>query len=590
MSALTTQQQNQSPLAAFLGKLASTEQVQAVVSRHITTEKVVALITSEAARSPQLAEAAKTSIGRKSLVSFFMLATQLGLEPGAARGLLYPTPRRVHGKWTVLPVIGYKGYCELARRSKQIVRLNANVFYGEEIERGLVNVSYEPPMVEHAWHPDVEKRDEDIVGAYAIAKLTTTDEPVIIVLNRADIEKSRRLGAANGPWKSHYAAMARKTAIRRLLTGGLVPLGAELNTAVSEDIVAEDRPLAHVHVDLDIIEEEAMPAPAIEVSSAAVIEGPAVEEDPEPVAKVTTSTGEVIDIVAEDIEDKPEPEAKPEPKPEPKPGTMGSRMAGALPEVPTLNELPPAPKLAAPSDPSETPPAPAVVLDSTKRLSREDMVGLKRENTAMEERMGEEQVGAIRATIGWSKSMRSKKTIEYHTALTAAAGPAKTKDEEPPRRRAPTVGSYSAGDWLVSPDGDGAIQVMQYASTGVKFRPAGQDAPVQSNTNGTHLAEQSAGWIHMPPVNGGYLPHPRALREVGEDTVRDMVNTLSNREAGSEVEKLQAALKSTFQRAARIEARLDQRSVISELGNDQKRELLFTSVRLAMSPSAWSQA
>lgn len=231
---------------SYLQRVAQTDPVKAAMSKHITPERITALLLAEAGNpKSKLPEIVKTPQGEASIARFFMIASQTGLEPGATLGLLYPTPRRIAGKWEILPIIGYKGLCELARRSGQVARINASAFYADEVEKGLIRVTREPPDVLHEWAPDVDMTDdENVVGAYAVVE-TKDGARFVEVLNRTQIERTRMRSPTGGadfsPWKSDYAAMARKTALRRLLMGGTVPIATEVVEAIKvHDGDAED--------------------------------------------------------------------------------------------------------------------------------------------------------------------------------------------------------------------------------------------------------------------------------------------------------------------------------------------------------------
>jgi len=216
--------------------------VSDLAGREVTPERISTLILAEASDT-KLYDIMETTDGRKSVANFFRLSTQLQLEPGKALGLLYMTPRRIKGTWQVLPIVGYKGLAELARRSGQIARINAQPFYSDDLTHGLLDISIEPPLIKHRWSPTpMDKTDKQLVGAYAVAELK--DGSLIqVVLSREDIEDARRRSPTGdksfSPWASDYSAMARKTAIRRLLMGGLVPLSTETRIAMD---YAVDRP------------------------------------------------------------------------------------------------------------------------------------------------------------------------------------------------------------------------------------------------------------------------------------------------------------------------------------------------------------
>ena len=124
-------------------------------------------------------------------------------------------------------------YCTLARRSKDIASLDAGVVYkGDSFAFDRAT-----GRVEHPYSFDVDRSDKEVVGAYAIARIKGSDYPIVVVLSRAEIEKRRARSAASksGPWVTDYAAICRKTALRALLTSGLVPLTIEMQDAMESE-------------------------------------------------------------------------------------------------------------------------------------------------------------------------------------------------------------------------------------------------------------------------------------------------------------------------------------------------------------------
>jgi recombination protein RecT len=225
-------------LRLYLEQLEKNESIAKVVSKEVTPKRIAALFIAEAARQPDLYECMETPEGRRSIVTFFMLSSQLGLEPGSGLGLLYPTTRKIKGKRQIVPIVGYRGLATLARRSGEIVRVNAAPFYQDEIDKGLVTVSREPPDVVHRWASNVVRSTDTLVGAYAVVELKGGGKAVL-VMDRSDIEaRRRRSPTANSeysPWATDYDAMARKTVLRALLNGGTVPLSTEARTAITAD-------------------------------------------------------------------------------------------------------------------------------------------------------------------------------------------------------------------------------------------------------------------------------------------------------------------------------------------------------------------
>lgn len=180
----------------------------------------------------------------KSLALSVMVLAETGLKPGATMGHAYLIPRG--NECTVL--IGYKGLVELARRNG--VHVRAEVVYQKEIDDGAFSATVEPPTLEHSFLPLelADKADKHLALAYAIAVLPGGHR-VQTILDRGDIDARRKRSAAsgNGPWGTDFAAMARKSAIRALLNGGLVPMSGAMAAALGSEpdiapLVADPKP------------------------------------------------------------------------------------------------------------------------------------------------------------------------------------------------------------------------------------------------------------------------------------------------------------------------------------------------------------
>jgi recombination protein RecT len=121
----------------------------------------------------------------------------------------------------------------LGRRSGEISSIDASVVYKGEpfaVMRGA------HPDIKHEWCSDVDRSDASIVAAYAVVRLK--DHSIVFeVLTRQEIDarRARSMSRDNGPWVTDYSRMARKTALRALFTGGLVPMSAEIVRAIEID-------------------------------------------------------------------------------------------------------------------------------------------------------------------------------------------------------------------------------------------------------------------------------------------------------------------------------------------------------------------
>jgi recombination protein RecT len=214
----------------------STE-IAAVLPRHLDPETMTRVVLLEGSRNPDLRRCSS-----ESLAGSIMLASQLGLVPSSPLGHFYLVPRREHDRatrskvWRCGFVIGYRGFVELARRAG--LRVNAGVVFDGELEGGSFRWTVEPPSLQHDGQIGVDRNDEALRLAYAVAERRTASGEVQrwqLVLERSEIEQARRQAQTDKVWSAHFAAMARKTAIRRLLNGGLVPLNAELESALQAE-------------------------------------------------------------------------------------------------------------------------------------------------------------------------------------------------------------------------------------------------------------------------------------------------------------------------------------------------------------------
>lgn len=215
------------------------QQLALAMPRHMTAERLARIALTEVRKVPKLAQCNQTSF-----LGAIMQCAALGLEPGGALGHAYLLPfdknkKNAQGKWErvdteVQLIIGYRGMIDLARRSGQIMSLEARAVYAKdefEVELGIDSrIVHKPAWTENDRGP--------LVFAYAVAKLK--DGGVQFdVMSRAEIEKVRAQSKAkdNGPWITHFDEMAKKTVVRRLFK--YLPVSIEIQRAVGLDEQAE---------------------------------------------------------------------------------------------------------------------------------------------------------------------------------------------------------------------------------------------------------------------------------------------------------------------------------------------------------------
>ena len=192
---------------------------------------------------------------RPSLLASMMHAAQLGLDVGGAMGLAYLIP---YGHECKL-IVGYKGLVELVYRSNKVRNIEARVVSTTDrfdIELGTT------PRIKHI--PALAEKGE-FAGVYAVAHMK--DGGIHFEhMTKAQVNAIRDRSRAknDGPWKTDYEEMAKKTVVRRLVK--LLPLSVEVSKAVVLDEQAEaglpqkidDLPEA----DFTVTEPEAVPPAA----------------------------------------------------------------------------------------------------------------------------------------------------------------------------------------------------------------------------------------------------------------------------------------------------------------------------------------
>lgn len=220
-----------------------------MISGHLAFGNFLMAVKEDVMADARLREAVQANPA--SAVAAFVMAAQCKLLPGARYELFYLTTRKIHGTPTVVPIIGYKGLMEMAKRHPRVHSVEAFcVYQGEEFD-----CDPGAGTIRHKWRWDIERTDDKIVAVYAKAIVTepntshVVDKPIIWPMSISDVHKSRARsdaykyaeadGRKNSPWHTDFPAMARKTALRQLLRGGAVPrdmgMGGVLNSDGDND-------------------------------------------------------------------------------------------------------------------------------------------------------------------------------------------------------------------------------------------------------------------------------------------------------------------------------------------------------------------
>lgn len=179
------------------------KQLALAVPKHLNADRMARIAATEVRKNPALLRTEPTSF-----LCSVMQAAQLGLEPGSALGQAYLVP---YGNQCQL-IIGYKGMIDLARRSGQVLSLNAYaVREGDDFsfQLGL------KPDIHHVPSLEADRIKKPITYVYAVATLKGGGYQ-FEVMSRAEIEAVKAKAKSKNIWNSYPEEMAKKTVIRRL--------------------------------------------------------------------------------------------------------------------------------------------------------------------------------------------------------------------------------------------------------------------------------------------------------------------------------------------------------------------------------------
>lgn len=217
----------------------------------LTPERFTRMVLSALSTNPKLAECSPNSF-----LGAMMSAAQLGVEPNTPLGQAYLIPYW-NGKnrcYECQFQLGYKGLIDLAYRSGEVSIIQAHTVYQNDefvYELGL------DPKLKHK--PATKDRGKPI---YYYAMFKTKDGGYgFEVMSYDDVSAHARKYSKsydNGPWKTNFDEMAKKTVLKRVLK--YAPLKSDFVKAVVQDEtikndIAEDMydvPNEYVEADFDV--------------------------------------------------------------------------------------------------------------------------------------------------------------------------------------------------------------------------------------------------------------------------------------------------------------------------------------------------
>lgn len=204
------------------------KQMALAMPKSMTPDRLTRIVMTECRKAPALLKCSP-----ESFYGAVLQCAALGLEPGSALGHCYMLPfgngKDRSGRPNAQLIIGYRGMIDLARRSGQIISLQAWTVHAQD------TFNYQLGLEPDIQHVPASTADRGpVTHVYAVAKLKGGGVQ-FEVMSRAEIEKVRSTSKAgnSGPWASHWDEMAKKTVIRRLFK--YLPVSIEAVRAVEID-------------------------------------------------------------------------------------------------------------------------------------------------------------------------------------------------------------------------------------------------------------------------------------------------------------------------------------------------------------------
>lgn len=236
--------QANNPVAVIRQNLAAmAPELKAALPAHVTPEKFSRVAMTAIQNNPALQNA-----DRRSLFGAVVRLAQDGLLPDGREAALV----LFGGKAQAMPMIA--GILKKIRQSGEVAKISAQVVY--ENDHFVVSYGFDED-VEHS-PPALNKPRGEAIGAYATAVLKDGSR-LLEVMSLEEIEKVRAVSRSgnNGPWKTWWGEMARKTVMRRL--SKRLPMSTDLE----DEVFSRDETLAHDdRPDFQVIEGGAKEEPA----------------------------------------------------------------------------------------------------------------------------------------------------------------------------------------------------------------------------------------------------------------------------------------------------------------------------------------
>ena len=187
--------------------------------------------------SPKLKSASNESIYAAAMKAAVL---NLPIEPSLGRAFLVPFKGQAQFQ------LGYKGLIELAQRSGKYKSINAVTIYKAQFK------SYDPFF--ETLEVDFSQPKDEVAGYVASFELLNGFKKIAYWTKYEVYEHGKRFSMSfnNGPWKTDFDAMAKKTVLKNILSI-YGPLSIEMQEAIAAD--NEDSTISNKNEIKDVTQE-----------------------------------------------------------------------------------------------------------------------------------------------------------------------------------------------------------------------------------------------------------------------------------------------------------------------------------------------
>lgn len=211
-------------------------QLALALPRHLTPDRFARIAITAMRKVPKLMQCTPESV-----LNCLLQLSQYGLEPDGRRAHLIP-----YGQECTM-ILDYKGIAELALRSGLVSTLHADVVHrGDIFEYSLGKVIKHTPWFLRC-DKDRPEKEGEVFAVYAFCENKDgTTSSAVLSYDEVESVRKRSKAGNNGPWRTDWNEMAKKTAFRRL--SKWLVLSPEFRDAIAHD------------EEVEIIETTATPA------------------------------------------------------------------------------------------------------------------------------------------------------------------------------------------------------------------------------------------------------------------------------------------------------------------------------------------